>query len=284
MKKKLNSGARWILSFICCLTLVAIVALTCIRLTLFEESYMIKQIKESNYVDVITSEINASIADIGRASNISPSVFQKTVSTKMTQENIESYIKGIYTEVPFNIRNEEELAQKIQHEIDEYAKSKKLSIKKNDPAVMRLQSETTSVFRKYIEIPYVLIYGRKVMAFKDNLTILIVLTTVIFLLLLIGVLITGKNWWHRRFRMLSSIFSSAGWMLIVLPAYFYFSQTVKRLAIGSESLYRFLTSYVEGFISSFIKAGIILVGIGVVLLIISELARLRHVKTSVRES
>lgn len=95
---------RWILAFIGSLLLFATLALICIRLTLFNQNFMIQQVRRTGYVATIRKDVTESIQDLGRGSNIPPEVLADVVPKEVVSTNVENYIRSIYQEVPFELQ------------------------------------------------------------------------------------------------------------------------------------------------------------------------------------
>ena len=87
---------RWILAFIGSLLLFATLALVCIRMTLFNQDFMIQQVRRTGYVETICKDMTESIQDLGRGSNIPPEVLADVVPKEMVSSNVENYIRSIY--------------------------------------------------------------------------------------------------------------------------------------------------------------------------------------------
>lgn len=68
-------------------------------------------------------------------------------------------------------------------------------------------------------------------------------------------------------------------MLAVLPAVVYFSRGIERLGITSQSMYRFLTTYLNDFILTFVKWGGVMIALAIISWIVSEILRKRVVRS-----
>lgn len=261
---------RWLLAFIGSLLLFASLALICIRMTLFNQNFMIQQVRRTGYVETIRKDMTESIQDLGRGSNIPPEVLSDVVPKKVVSANVENYIRSIYQEVPFEIQGEAQIKKNILNNVQQYAQQKNIPIDETTQKnVTHLADRATENYAAFIEIPYLLQYGRKVMGFRSSLTLISVLVTVAFLLLLTGLLLMVKMK-HRRIRWSSIVFFGAGLMLIVLPMAIYFSGVIDRLGIASEGLYRFVTTYVTAFDLSFVFVGLASTVLAILLVLISE--------------
>lgn len=268
---------RWILAFVGSLLLFAIGALVCIRLTLFNQNFMIKQVHEAKYIETIRKDVTESIQDLGRGSNIPPEVLSDVVTEKMVATNVENYIRGIYQDVPFQLQGEDQIKENIMSNVQQYAQQQNIPIDEGTQKNLEnLANTATKNFSSYIEIPYLMSYGQKVMSFKSSLTLILLVVGASFVLIFTLLLLMVKLK-HQRVRWSSITFLGAGLMLVVLPAIIYFSGVINRLGITSEGLYRFVTSYVTTFDLSFVFVGLAAIAIAVLLVIISERMRDRKI-------
>lgn len=277
MNQMTRNIPRWILAFIGSLLLFAIGALVCIRLTLFNQNFMIKQVHDAKYIETIRKDVTESIQDLGRGSNIPPEVLSDVVTEKMVATNVENYIRGIYQDVPFQLQGEDQIKENIMNNVQQYAQQQNIPIDEGTQKNLEnLANIAAKNFSSYIEIPYLMSYGQKVMSFKSSLTLLLLVVGASFVLIFTLLLLMVKLK-HQRVRWSSITFLGAGLMLVVLPAIIYFSGVINRLGITSEGLYRFVTSYVTTFDLSFVFVGLAAIAIAVLLVIISERMRDRKI-------
>lgn len=277
MKQATRNVPRWILAFIGSLLLFATLALICIRMTLFNQNFMIKQIHQTEYVETIRKDMTQSIQDLGRGSNIPPEVLADVVSEKTVSANVDNYIRSIYQEVPFEIQGEDQVKDNIMKNVTQYAQQKNIAIDETTQNNLNnLAASATKNYSSYIEIPYLLSYGKKVMAFKSALTLILIIAGAAFLLVFVGLLLMAKMK-HQKIRWSSVTFLGGGLMLAVLPAIIYFSGVIDRLGIMSEGLYQFVTGYITAFDLSFVFAGLGLTVLALLLVLISERVRSKKI-------
>lgn len=277
MKQATRNVPRWILAFIGSLLLFATLALICIRMTLFNQNFMIKQIHQTEYVETIRKDMTQSIQDLGRGSNIPPEVLADVVSEKTVSANVDNYIRSIYQEVPFEIQGEDQVKDNIMKNVTQYAQQKNIAIDETTQNNLNnLAASATKNYSSYIEIPYLLSYGKKVMAFKSALTLILIIAGAAFLLVFVGLMLMAKMK-HQKIRWSSVTFLGGGLMLAVLPALIYFSGVIDRLGIMSEGLYQFVTGYITAFDLSFVFAGLGLTVLALLLVLISERMRSKKI-------
>ena len=277
MNQATKNIPRWILAFIGSLLLFATIALICIRMTLFNQEFMINQVHKTDYVETIRKDMTESIQDLGRGSNIPPEVLVDVVPEKTVSMNVGNYIRSIYQEVPFKIQGEDQIKDNILKNVSQYAQQKNITIDETTQSNLNnLANSATKNYSNYIEIPYLLSYGKKVMAFQSALTMILIIVGVAFVLVFVGLLLMVKMK-HQKVRWSSVTFLGAGLMLVVLPTIIYFSGVINRLGIMSEGLYRFVTSYITAFDLSFIFVGLALTVLALLLVLISERMRSKKI-------
>ena len=277
MNQATKNIPRWILAFIGSLLLFATIALICIRMTLFNQEFMINQVHKTDYVETIRKDMTESIQDLGRGSNIPPEVLVDVVPEKTVSMNVDNDIRSIYQEVPFKIQGEDQIKDNILKNVSQYAQQKNITIDETTQSNLNnLANSATKNYSNYIEIPYLLSYGKKVMAFQSALTMILIIVGVAFVLVFVGLLLMVKMK-HQKVRWSSVTFLGAGLMLVVLPTIIYFSGVINRLGIMSEGLYRFVTSYITAFDLSFVFVGLALTVLALLLVLISERMRSKKI-------
>lgn len=273
MNQMTRNIPRWILAFIGSLLLFASGALLCVRLTLFNQNFMIQQMHQAKYIETIRKDVTESIQDVGRGSNIPPEVLSDVVTEELVTINVENYIRGIYQNIPFQLQGEDQIKENILKNVEQYAQEKNIPIDESTEKNLTNLAETAAKnFSAYIEIPYLMSYGQKVMAFESSLNVIMFVVGAAFLLIFAGLQLMIKMT-HQRVRWSSITFFGAGLMLATLPTIIYFSGVIQRLGITSEGLYRFVTSYVTTFDLSFVFIGLAVIGVAIILVIISERMR-----------
>lgn len=273
MNQMTRNIPRWILAFIGSLLLFAVGALLCVRLTLFNQNFMIQQMHQAKYIETIRKDVTESIQDVGRGSNIPPEVLSDVVTEELVTINVENYIRGIYQNIPFQLQGEDQIKENILKNVEQYAQEKNISIDESTEKNLTNLAETAAKnFSAYIEIPYLMSYGQKIMAFESSLNVIMFVVGAAFLLIFAGLQLMIKMT-HQRVRWSSVTFFGAGLMLATLPTIIYFSGVIQRLGITSEGLYRFVTSYVTTFDLSFVFVGLAVIGVAIILVIISERMR-----------
>ena len=273
-KKKWRKVARMIVAFVCSLSVYFACTLTIIRLTLCNQLFMENTILSSSYVEIVTDEINHTISDLGRGSNIPENVLSSVVTEKQVEENIMSYIHSLYSDSVFQIKGSSVVQQKVKERIVDYAKNKNYPL--DEPVqltIETLQTSAVTAVQQAIEMRSLNIYGKKLLAYKKIIDLLIVFSLTVSFSLFASIISLNRRFWHRVLRYLAYVLCSSSLMLVTLPLILYVNQIVERIGISSKTLYLFLTTYVNHFILMFIKWGGVILFISIIFFWGSEYTR-----------
>jgi hypothetical protein len=254
--KRIQKISYLIIAFTTTMLLFSIAVLASLRVTLFNENFMIQASHQAEYADQLNKEITNKIQNLGLGSNLPIETFENVITTNQVQENVDTYVRAIYADIPYHLTGKKEIKLKMQHEIEKYAIKKKMAIPDSvQHDVDTLKNEAALAYGKYITIPYFLDYGQKIMQFKDLLQIVLVILVIICLLVM-GLLYWLFSTWHHRFwRYLSYIFGGTSLMLVTLPIYIFIGDYISHIGVTSKSIYTFLTIYLTNFNLTFIYMG-----------------------------
>ncbi|WP_240940412.1 hypothetical protein [Enterococcus durans] len=273
-KKKWRKLAKMTVAFVCSLSVYFACTLTIIRLTLCNQLFMENTILSSNYVEIVTDEINHTISDLGRGSNVPENVLCSVVTEKQVEENIMSYIHSLYSDSVFQIKGSSVVQQKVKEKIVDYAKNKNYPL--DEPVqltIETLQTSAVTAVQQAIEMRSLNIYGKKLLAYKKIIDLLIVFSLTVSFSLFASIISLNRRFWHRVLRYLAYVLCSSSLMLVTLPLILYVNQIVERIGISSKTLYIFLTTYVNHFILIFIKWGGVIFFISIICFWGSEYTR-----------
>ncbi|PQD35996.1 hypothetical protein EGW35_10420 [Enterococcus durans] len=263
-----------IVAFVCSLSVYFACTLTIIRLTLCNQLFMENTILSSSYVEIVTDEINHTISDLGRGSNVPENVLSSVVTEKQVEENIMSYIHSLYSDSVFQIKGSSVVQQKVKERIVDYAKNKNYPL--DEPVqltIETLQTSAVTAVQQAIEMRSLNIYGKKLLAYKKIIDLLIVFSLTVSFSLFASIISLNRRFWHRVLRYLAYVLCSSSLMLVTLPLILYVNQIVERIGISSKTLYIFLTTYGNHFILIFIKWGGVIFFISIICFWGSEYTR-----------
>ncbi|WP_172207616.1 hypothetical protein [Pseudolactococcus hodotermopsidis] len=247
-------------------------------MTLANEKFMIAESQKVSYAKGLQTEINQQIQDIGRGSNIPPEKLKAVIPLKFVQKNVEFYMTSIYEEVPFKLIETSFITQTLHLTLEKYAQESGLPIA-NEASEKAFEVAVLDVVQQYVAPPYLLTYAQKVMRYQSTLTLITIIVGVFLLLVTIMLMTLRVVARHIRFRIFAYVFSGSGLMLLVFPAYLYFSGKVQRIGLSSKIMYQFFKQYISDFLLNFIYIGGLCLLVSVFLWLVSENLRRRVVRT-----
>ena len=255
-KNKWRKVTRMTLAFLCSLSVYFACVLVIIRVTLGNQLFMERVVASSNYVETVTAELNHTISDLGRGSNIPEDVLNKLVTENQVEENIAGYIQSMYSDSVFHVKGSSIVKQAVKENIENYAKDKNYPLNESvKKTIETLQISIVTAIQQAIEINSLHVYGGEMGSYKRIIDLLIVLSMTISYGLIAGIIALNSHFWHRMLRYLAYIFAGSGLMLLTFPLILYKNQMIERVGISSRTFYLFITTYINHFILMFIKWG-----------------------------
>lgn len=267
--------SRFFLAFLSSVFLFAFLILLTLRLTLFSENYTAKQAAKADYYSELTEEINRQIENSALGSNIPEGVLNQSIQQELVKTDVNAYFKAMYnTGTKYTISNEKEIHDTVSKAIIEYMKEKNIQItQESEQAVTKLSDNAVTIYKGYIELPFLVSYGRKVMNYKSTLVVFMGVCGVLWVLLSFSLYSSLRGYFHRLLRYWSYIWTGSGLMMLVVPAIILMQGFLKKLGIQSKAMYDFIQTYLSSFLWLFIMIGILSIVAGVVCGILSESKR-----------
>ncbi|MGX7243542.1 hypothetical protein ACWOC1_01685 [Enterococcus quebecensis] len=267
--------SRFFIAFLSSVFLFAFLILLTLRLTLFSEGYMAKQAAKANYYSELTSEINEQVENSALGSNIPEGVLKQSISQESVKTDVNAYFEAMYnTGSKYSISNEQDIQEAVSKDITTYMKEKNIqATPESEQAVKGLSENAVKIYKGYIELPFLVSYGRKVMNYKSKLILFMGICGVLWGLLSISLYSSLRGYLHRLLRYWAYICIGSGLMMIVAPAIILLQGVLKRLGIQSKAMYDFIQTYLSSFLWLFIIIGIISVIVGIACGAFSEIKR-----------
>lgn len=267
--------SRFFIAFLSSVFLFAFLILLTLRMTLFSENYIAKQAVKADYYSKVTEEINRQIENSALGSNIPEGVLNQVISEELVQTDVNDYFKAMYnTGTKYTISNEKEIQDTVSKAITDYMKENNIqTTPESDLAVTGLSDKAVTIYKGYIELPFLVSYGRKVMNYKSKLVIFMVICGVLWAGLSFALYSSLRGYFHRLLRYWAYICVGSGLMMVVVPTLILVQGFLKKLGIQSRAMYDFIQTYLSSFLWLFIIVGIISIVAGVVFGVLSEIKR-----------
>ncbi|MDA9471645.1 hypothetical protein [Enterococcus sp. 5H] len=267
--------SRFFIAFLSSVFLFAFLILLTLRITLFSENYMIKQAEKVDYYSTLTDEINRQIVNSSLGNNIPDGVLNHSVSQENVETDVNAYFKAMYNAgTKYSISTEDDIETSVSQKIESYMKEKGLEATTDSQnAIDGLAKNAVTIYKGYVELPFLVSYGRKVMNYKSKLVLFMVICGVLWALLSFFLYSSLKGYFHRLFRYWAYICVGSGLMMVVVPTAILVQGTLKRVGIQSKAMYDFVQGYLSSFLWLFIIVGCVSILAGIIFAVLSEIKR-----------
>lgn len=269
--------SRFFIAFLSSVFLFAFLILLTLRLTLFSENYIAKQAAKADYYSELTEEINRQIENSALGSNIPTGVLAQSVSEELVKTDVDAYFKAMYNSgTKYAISNEKGIHDRVAKAITNYMEEKAIpTTPESEQAVTGLSDKAVTIYKGYIELPFLVSYGRKVMNYKSKLVLFMGVCGVLWVLLSFSLYSSLRGYFHRLMRYWAYIWVGSGLMMVVAPVILLLQGALKRLGIQSKAMYDFIQTYLSSFLWLFIIIGVVSIVAGIFFGIFSEIKRKR---------
>ncbi|MEI5991732.1 hypothetical protein [Enterococcus crotali] len=267
--------SRFFIAFLSSVFLFAFLILLTLRVTLFSENYIAKQAAKADYYSQLTEEINRQVENSALGSNIPEGVLNRSISKELVKKDVDAYFKAMYnTGTKYSISNEKAVHDAVSKAITSYMEEKAIqTTPESVQAVNGLSDNAVKIYKGYIELPFLVSYGRKVMNYKSTLMIFMGVCGVLWVLLSFSLYSSLRGYFHRLLRYWAYIWIGSGLMMAVVPAFILMQGVFKRLGIQSKAMYDFIQTYLSSFLWLFIMVGVISIVAGIIFGVLSEIKR-----------
>ncbi|MBM7689685.1 hypothetical protein BCR24_01420 [Enterococcus ureilyticus] len=278
MKKRghlMKVTSRFFIAFLSSVFLFAFLILLTLRLTLFSENYIAKQAAKADYYTELTEEINRQIENSSLGSNIPKGVLDQAISKEVVKIDVDKYFQAMYnTGTKYEISDESKIHDAVSKAITDYMKEKQIQVTpESELAVTGLSDNAVKIYKGYIELPFLVSYGRKVMNYKSKLVLFMVICGVLWALLSFSLYSSLRGYVHRLLRYWAYIWVGSGLMMAVVPGIILLQGSLKKLGIQSKAMYDFIQTYLSSFLWLFIVIGLISIAAGIIFGVLSEVKR-----------
>ncbi|WP_086348220.1 hypothetical protein [Candidatus Enterococcus clewellii] len=280
MKKRKSIGknlSRLFLAFLSSVFLASFLLLLSLYLTLFSSSYMDKQAEKSDYYSLLTEEINRQIENSALGSNIPAGVLAEAVSEDYVKEDVNAYFTAMYNpKETFSVVNGPKINESILTKIKQYAAENNIEVTaETEASIQTLADRSVEIYDGYIELPFLISFTQRVIAYKSKLLLFMAVCGVLCVLLSIILFKSLRGYLHRLLRYLEYIFAGSGLLMLTFPTVIFLSGSLKRLGIQSKAMYDFVQAYLSSFLWMFIFMGLVAVVLGILFAFLSEYQRRR---------
>lgn len=261
-----------ILTFLLTFCLFVISTLCIVRMTVMQPDFTKLQLRRSGYVTYVTKSANTAIVNLGLGSGVPKTVFKSVPTKKVVTQDVAYFVDRAYAGAGIKLPAPK-VRQALETKLTAYEKKADLTLTKaQKKAVDQLIDQAVNRYTNSIQIPYLNQIGRNARQVQRYLLLTLIGVAVLGLILIFS-LWRILHFNHRLWRYLAYALLANGLMLIIGPVALIYSRIIPRLAIKTQGLYQFVTTYLQAITWLFVIAGLLSLVLGLVATLSSELKR-----------
>lgn len=247
-----------LLSFVLSALLTAVSLLTVIKVTVFSGSFLSDTLNTSSYYTDLCSEITDDMVNIGNASGLHKSFFDRFIDEVMVREDVQSYIDSFYKGEELKV-NTDNFQRKLRDALSEYEKKKNIDPKNvSSESIDFFVKEASKIYTGHIEVTYFDMIQKDFLEWSSSLLIYDIVAIVSAVGIIVFVILTNK-WKHLAVKYIYFATLSSGLFVLTIPAALMASGIAGKVVILTRSLNDLFTTAVNGLLMNmFIFAGIML--------------------------
>jgi len=216
MHKKIKRVYQFLLTLlsIICLTIACEMMIT--KTFLLSPTHWVKTSQESQYTNYLTNSINQSIQDIGAASGIKNDGLKNVISEEQVQENLNQFITSAFQGKAYEV-TDEKIKESLYRTVEEYAKQENMIINEsNQVYVDNLVNQGVQLYNSQINNKVISTIGLRVHLIQRMVRLLLLITSGMFVLLLILLYFASDRYKHVFVRNIAYIVMTTGLLLVTI--------------------------------------------------------------------
>ena len=268
---KIKLISRIFLGFISSLLLLALILCIILKLTVFNKSYLLETIDNSNYYELTTEEIQKDMENSLLSSGLDKSVLNNLVTKADVKNDVINLVDSIYSGNSFKLSTDE-ITEKLNSNIDEFLKKNNITIT-DKKSLETYTNKITKVYEDEIGLyGYLNDYVSKFVKIGNIILILIPILT---LLILINICIIRFKLDGKYSGVIT--FSSA-LMLIYIKIYILEKIDIQNLLVISKSFSSVIKKVLTDINDYILFGALILIIISLMLNIINSFRKKRRIR------
>lgn len=245
-EKKGEQIRKLMVTFACSVTLFVIISVGIIQVTFFDQAYLLGQIEKTKYSELVLAEA----AQNFRKENTEESEFSEVVATALSpsfvEEALRPFIQHTYEETNYELRDSNEVSEKIAQAVATIATKKQLTIDKEEKNKIETMIFIYMYhFQSALGDRYFTIFIENIVSARKIVVPLfyICLGLLAFWLVYLYRLINKTPFSFLRYGMF--ILGTTGSMFCVLAGLLYIQDVLHNIAFHSQATLQLMTHYVQ---------------------------------------
>lgn len=274
---RLIDFTRYFLAFLCSFFIFTSSILIVLYLTLLQPTYLTREAEKADYYSLLTREVNRYVQDVGLGSGIPESALVNAISEKTIESDSNEYFIRAFIGMDYELSTTE-IEKELEAKIKNYAAANDVAVtSESETGIQLYVKKISQQYSKFIKLPYLVQIGMRLDQLRQ-IVFISAMGSLIGLVLVSLFLLKALKWGHRLYRYLSYAFIGGGLMLLVFPIVILASKYILRIGLTSKALYQLVTTYLTDFFQGFIYGGALLILIGILFIILSEIRRSHVIK------
>lgn len=245
---KIKIILSYILGLFISISIPLLVIMLILKGSVFNDSYIKRELSNANYYDSIYNEIVEGMKDYVAPTGLPDSIIDGVVDKEKVSKEINNYIDSIVKGNNYEV-NVEGISEKVKNNIDKYLKEYNLAMDESnefDLFIKDIENVYTNEIKLYKVLDkYVSIYPRACNYINKGLVILSVLLMIMIVLMFVV-----------NFRMISSSFMGSGIILVLLRLFIIEDIDINNINLFNE----FFSTFIRN-IFSYISFNILIYGV-----------------------
>lgn len=282
MNNFFGSLLRFLLTIVAGIVLFAAIVAGCVKLTVFNQDYMAKQITQSGITQTLQNELTQQVQNYGRDNGVPSDVLANVVPQDLVEQNVKSYLGSVYDGTSFQLTGQDQLTTNVQHALTQYAQQQGLPV--TDQVTNGIQSVSQSIgdsISQFMNNQQLTQYGQQLASYRSqtNQALLIFsIASLVLWLLLLGASRGGR----LKLRGTSRMLGLAGLLTLAVPFGLSIANVTNYLQLPNVEVKTFIEQLLSSFTSVFWIAGGVCLLLAVIVFLISLFSRknagMRHAR------
>ncbi len=264
MKTRIKIILNYLSKFLLSIVVLGFVLLATLRLTFFNESYMLKQFEKTGYFDQLTEEILNKMSNYIIQSGLEKEVLEDIYTKDMIKEDMHTVITALYHNQSMKI-DTSKLKQNLENNVDSYLEKNNIKVDDQE-ALDRFVDQIADVYESKVNLSGSLNTIQKI--------VVKIIPFINIGLIITGIAIVALALFVKRYLkedIITIPFLTTG-ILILVGCYFFNSKiNVNNILIWNEEISSFLTAVLSKLISQLKITAIILMIVAILKTVLSKL-------------
>lgn len=282
MNNFFGSLLRFLLTIITGVVLFAAIVAGCVKLTVFNQAYMVKQINESGVTQTLQNELTQQIQNYGRDNGVPSDVLANVVPQNLVEQNIDGYLGSLYTGSEFQISGQDQLMTNVQNALSQYAQQQGMPV--TDQVTTGIQSVSQSIsdsVTQSLNSQELTQYGQQLATYRSQTNLALLVCSIASVILWIMLLAASRGG-SLKLRGTGRVLGLAGLLTLAVPFGVSLANITNHIQLPNVEVKTFVEQMLTSVTSIFWIAGGICLAIAVVLFLLSLIHRkpagMRHAR------